>query len=81
VRPTLYLCPDRELDCLTDRHVKLNILGDTQELLNNSHCKKALNYDEDIMILVEQSTLTTLEVSLSNDSDSSAGNIPIAFEY
>ncbi len=33
------------------------------------------------MSLVEESTLTTLEVSLSNDSNSSAGNAPIAFEY
>jgi hypothetical protein len=30
---------------------------------------------------VEESTLVTLEVSLSNNSDSSAGHTSIAFEY
>ncbi len=40
-----------------------------------------LNYDEDTVSLVEESTLTTLEIFLSNNSDSSAGNAPIAFEY
>ncbi len=33
------------------------------------------------MSLVEESTLTTPEISLSNHSNSSAGNAPIAFEY
>ncbi len=70
-----------ELDCLTDSHVKLNNFDDMQELLNNSHHKIAFYYDEDTMSLVEDLTLTTLEVPLSNDSDTSAGNAPIAFEY
>ncbi len=52
-----------------------------QAIFNNSHHKIAFNYDEDTMSLVEDSTLTTLEISLSGDSDSSAGNAPIAFEY
>jgi hypothetical protein len=33
------------------------------------------------MSLVEEATLATLEVSLSKNSDSSAGNASIAFEY
>jgi hypothetical protein len=73
--------PDRELDCLTNSHIKINILDDTQELLNNFHHKIAFNYDEDTVSLVEESTLTTLEISLSNNSDSSAGNASIDFEY
>jgi hypothetical protein len=73
--------PDRELDCLTNSHVKLNILDDMQELLNDSHHKIAFNYDEDTVSLVEESTLTTSEISLSDNSDSSSGNAPISFEY
>ncbi len=76
-----HLCVTRELDCLTDSHVKLNSLDDRQELSNISHHKLACNYDEDTMSLVKDSTLTTSEIPLSNDSDFSAGNAPIAFEY
>jgi hypothetical protein len=81
--PCVPLCvfvPDRELYCLTDSHVKLDILDDTHKPLNNSHHKIAFNYDEDTAILVEESTLPTLEISLSDNSDPSAGNAPIAFE-
>jgi hypothetical protein len=66
---------------LTDSHVELDSLDDTQEPFNNSHHKKAFNYDEDTMSSVEESTHTTLEVSLSNNSNSSARNTPIAFQY
>jgi hypothetical protein len=66
---------------LTNSHVELNILDDTQVLLNNSHHKIAFNYDEDTMSLVGESTLTTSKVSLSDNFASSAGNAPIAFEY
>ncbi len=66
---------------MTDSHVKLNSLDDLQEVLNNSHHKIASNYDEDIVSLVEESTVTTLEVHLFDNSNSSAGNAPIAFEY
>ncbi len=52
-----------------------------QELLNNGHHKIASNYDADTVSLVEESTLTTLEIFLSDNSDSSARNTPIAFEY
>ena len=52
-----------------------------QEHLNNSHPKVAFNYDEDTMSLVEESTLTTSEIPLSDNSAFTAGNAPIAFEY
>ncbi len=80
VLPCIFVS-DREQDCLTNSHVNLNILDDTQEPFNNNHHKIAFNYDEDIVSLVEESTLTTLEISLSDNSDSSAGNAPIGFEY
>jgi hypothetical protein len=79
--PPCIFVPDRELDCLTDSHVKLNILDDIQELLNNSHNKRAFNYDEDTTSLVEEPTLATLELSLSINSSSFTGNTPIASEY
>jgi hypothetical protein len=66
---------------LTDSHVKLDILVDTQEPCNNNHHKIALDYDEDTMSLVEELTLSTLDMSLSDNSDSSAGNASIAPEY
>jgi hypothetical protein len=66
---------------LTNSHVNLNILDDTQELLNDSYHEIAFNFDEDTMSLVEDSTVTTSEITLSDNSDSPAGNAPIAFEY
>jgi hypothetical protein len=66
---------------LTDSHDKLDILVDTQEPLSKSHYKIAFNYNEDTVSLVEEPTLAKSEVSLSNNSDSSAGNVSIAFEY
>jgi hypothetical protein len=79
--PPCIFAPDKKLDCLTDSHVKFNSLDDTQELLNNSYHKTALKYDQDTMSSVEDSTLITSEVPLSKNSDFSAGNAPIAFEY
>jgi hypothetical protein len=73
--------PDRELDFLTDSHDKLDIHVDTQEPFSNSHHKIAFDYDEDIVCLVEDPTLATSEVYLSNNSDPSAGNALIALEY
>jgi hypothetical protein len=52
-----------------------------QELLNNSHHIIAFDYDEDTISLVKNLTFTTSVVPLSNDSDFSSGNTPIAFEY
>jgi hypothetical protein len=53
------------LDRVTDSHVKLNILDDTQEYLNNSHQKIAFDYDEDtakIKILKQESSVTICTV-------------------
>jgi hypothetical protein len=66
---------------MTDCHDKLNSLDDTQECLSVSNHKIAFDYDEDTMSLAEELTLDTLEASLSNNTISSAGNAPIAFEY
>ncbi len=46
--------PDRELDFLTDSHIKLDILVDRQEPFSNFHHKTVLDYDEDTMSLVER---------------------------
>jgi hypothetical protein len=40
-----------------------------QELLNKSHHKKGFDYDDDTMSLVEDPTLATLELPLSDNSD------------
>jgi hypothetical protein len=79
--PLCVFVPDKELDCLTASHIKLNSLDDMQECLSNSNHKIAFDYNEDTMSLVEELTLDTSEVSLSDNTISSAGNAPIAFEY
>jgi hypothetical protein len=79
--PLCVFVPDKEFNCLTDSHIKLISLDDTQECLSNSNHKISFDYDKDTMILVEEQTLDTLEVSLSNNSVSSAGNATIACEY
>jgi hypothetical protein len=66
---------------LTDSHVKLDILVDTQEPFKNSHHNIALDYDEDTYSLVEEPTLFTLNISLSDNSNSSTGNSSTAFGY
>ncbi len=66
---------------LADSHVKLDILVDTQEPFNNSHHRVAFDYDEDTVSLVEEQTLSTLDISLSKNSNISAGNASTAFEY
>ncbi len=71
--------PDRELDLLTDSHVKLDTLVDTQESFSTSHHRIALEYDEDTVSLVLGPTLSTSDISISKNSDSSAGNAS-AFE-
>jgi hypothetical protein len=73
--------PDRELDFLTDSYAKLDILVDTQEPFKNSHHKVALDYDEDTISLVEVQTLSTLDTSLSDNSNSSAGNASTVIKY
>jgi hypothetical protein len=72
--------PDKELDCLTDSHIKLNSLDDMQECLSNSNHKISFDFDKVTMSLVDELTLGTLEVSLSNNTISSAGDATIAVE-
>jgi hypothetical protein len=79
--PLCVFVPDKELYCLTDSHIKLNSLDDMQERLSNSNHKTAIDYDKDTMSLVEELSLDTLELSLSDNTISSAGNATIAFEY
>ncbi len=43
--PPCVLVPDKELDGLTNSHVKLNTLDDMQECLSNSQHKIAFDYD------------------------------------
>jgi hypothetical protein len=65
---------------LCDGHVKLDILVDTQESLSTSNHNIIFEYDEDTVSLVVDPTLSTLDISISNNSNSSAGNAS-AFEY
>jgi hypothetical protein len=73
--------PDREPDLLADSHFKLDTLVDTQEPFNTSHHRVAFDYDEDNVSLVEEQTLSTLDISISDNSNSSAGNASTASEY
>ncbi len=72
--------PDRESDFLIDSHVKLDTLVDIQESFTTSHHMIAFEYDEDTVSLVVDPTLSTLDTSISDNSDSSAGNASV-FEY
>jgi hypothetical protein len=66
---------------MTDSHVKLDTLVDTQESFSTSHHRiLALEYDEDTVSLVVDPTLSTSDISISDNSDSSTGNAS-AFEY
>jgi hypothetical protein len=66
---------------LTDSHVELDIIVDTQEPLNTSHHEIAFENDEDTVSLVVDLTLSTSsDISFSDNSNSSAGNAS-AFEY
>jgi hypothetical protein len=78
--PSYVLVPDREPELLTDSHVKLDILVDTQEPLSTSHHKIAFEYDKDTVSLAVDPTLSTLDMSISDNSNSSAGNTS-DFEY
>ncbi len=71
--PVYVFVPDREPDLLTDSHDKLDILVDTQEPLNTSHHRIGFEYDEDTVNLVVDLTLSTLDTSISDNSDSSTG--------
>jgi hypothetical protein len=71
---------DREPDLLTDSHDELGILVDTQELFNTSHQRIGFEYDEDTVSLVVDLTLSTLDISISDNSNSSTGNT-LTFKY
>jgi hypothetical protein len=79
--PLCVFVPDKEPDWLTDSHIKLNSLDDMQECLSNSNHKIAFDYNEDTISLAEELTRDTSEVSLSDNTISSARNATIAFEY
>ncbi len=72
--PLYVFVPDREPDLLTDSHVKLDILVDTQELLNTCHLRIGSEYDEDTVSLAVDPTLSTSDILISNNSNSSTGN-------
>jgi hypothetical protein len=78
--PLYVFVPDKELNHLTDSHVKLDTLVDTQEPFNTSHHRIAFECDEDTVSLVEDQTLSTLDMWISDNSNSSAGNASTAFE-
>jgi hypothetical protein len=78
--PLYVFVPDRETDLLTDSHDKLDILVDTQELFNTSHHRLGFQYDEDTVSLVVDPTLSTSEILISDNSNSSTGNAS-AFKY
>ncbi len=65
---------------MTDSHNKLDIFVDTQELLNTCHHRKGFEYDEDTVSLVVDPTLSTSDILISDNSNSSTGNAS-AFEY
>ncbi len=77
--PRYVFVPDKESDCLTDSHVKIDTLVETQESFSTSNHRIALEYDEDTVSLVVDPTLSTSDISISNNSDSSTGNAS-AFE-
>ncbi len=65
---------------MSDYHIKLDILVDTLEPLITSHHKIAFEYDEDTVIFVVDQTLSTSDISISDNSNYSAGNTSTAFE-
>ncbi len=65
---------------MTDSHVKLDIPVDTQEPFSTNHHRIAFEYDEDTVSLVVDPTLSRSNISIFDNSNSSAGNAS-AFEY
>jgi hypothetical protein len=78
--PRYVFVPDKEPDLLTDSHDKLDILVDTQELLNTSHHRLGFEYDEHTVSLVVDPTFSTLDILISDNSNSSTRNTS-AFKY
>jgi hypothetical protein len=52
-----------------------------KNLFKNGYYEVALDYDEDTTSLVEKPTLSTLDISLSNNSNYYDGNTSTAFKY
>ncbi len=71
---------DRELDFLTNSHIKLDTLVDRHKSFSTSHHTISLEYDEDTVSLVVDPTLSISDISISDNSNSSTGNAS-AFEY
>ncbi len=72
--------PDKEPDCLIDSHIKLDTLVDTQKSFCTNHHRIVLEYDEDTVSLVVDPTLSTSDISIYNNSNSSTRKAS-AFEY
>jgi hypothetical protein len=70
--PLHVFVPHREPDLLTDC---------TQKPSNTSNHRIAFKYDEDTVSLVENHTLSTSDILISDNFNSSAGNVSTAFEY
>ncbi len=70
--PLFVFVPDREPDLLTDSHVKLDILVDTQEPHSTSHHKIAFEYDEDTVNLVVDPTLSRSDIPATATSSQRA---------
>jgi hypothetical protein len=75
--PVYVFVPDRDLDFLTNSHVKLDTLVDTQESFSTRHHRIALEYDNDTVNLVVDPTLSTLDTSISKNSNSSGTHQPL----
>ena len=63
VSPSMFV-PDKELDCLSSSHVKLNTLDNMQECLRNSHHKIAFDYDEDTPLNITAVKLRLMHLNL-----------------
>ncbi len=78
--PVYVFVPDREPGLLSDSHVKLDTLVDAYKSFSTSHHRIALEYVEGTVSLVVDPTLSTSDISISDNSDSATGNTS-AFEY
>jgi hypothetical protein len=63
VLPCVFV-PDKELDCLTSSHVKLNTLDNTEECISNSHHRIAFDYDEDTLLNINAVKLRPTHLDL-----------------
>jgi hypothetical protein len=66
---------------LTDSHVKIDTLVDTQEPFNTSRHRITFEYDKDTVSLVEDQTLSISDILIYDNFKISAGNASTALEY